>query len=83
MIPKAGSAYSYGYAVLGEGVGRLIGCKLRVEELARHCGDVLQLGQIRLDVRALARATRPPPSAPWPPMRRPLRWDSRYLAAAR
>jgi APA family basic amino acid/polyamine antiporter len=34
MIPKAGSAYTYGYAVLGEGVGWLIGWDLLLEYTA-------------------------------------------------
>ena len=34
MIPKAGSAYTYGYAVLGEGVGWLIGWVLLLEYTA-------------------------------------------------
>ncbi len=34
MIPKAGSAYTYGYAVLGEGIGWLIGWDLLLEYTA-------------------------------------------------
>jgi basic amino acid/polyamine antiporter, APA family len=34
MIPKAGSAYTYGYAVLGEGVGWFIGWDLLLEYTA-------------------------------------------------
>ena len=34
MIPKAGSAYTYGYAVLGEGVGWMIGWDLLLEYTA-------------------------------------------------
>ena len=34
MIPKAGSAYTYGYVVLGEGVGWFIGWDLLLEYTA-------------------------------------------------
>ena len=60
MIPKAGSTYTYGYVVLGEGVGWFIGWNLLLEYTAIVA--VAGLPPVRRDRRrAQGRRTGPSP----------------------